>query len=133
MGSEFKGFFAKANYFVEASDEKGASDGRMKRGEKQAVVTASGGAGDGSRSETTNAVGDEPFTLLGGGEVLANFRTKRDDGSVVRRRRELLFSSGAGFNRSLRSSKFAGRGHRQASFAGLFEQLGDQTGPARLM
>jgi hypothetical protein len=40
------------------------------------VIAACGGAGDRARSKSSNAIGHEPFALLGRNEIVTDLRTK---------------------------------------------------------
>src|SRR5258708_34283086 len=69
----------------ELGHELNSPDGRVKSGEQETVVATGQVATDPSGSKAANAIGDEPFALLGGFEHAANVPPKLDEGALLRR------------------------------------------------
>src|SRR5256885_10269296 len=65
--------------FVQRCDELGARDGRLQRGEKNAVIMARGASGDSAGSVAANCACHEPFTGGSRGKIVANAAIESDD------------------------------------------------------
>jgi hypothetical protein len=66
--------------FVELSQQEGAAERRLEGGDEEAVVAAREQTGDRAHREAANAVGHQPFTALGNGQVATNFASELDHG-----------------------------------------------------
>src|SRR5438552_2144680 len=76
--SEFVGFAAAVDNFVECGNKLRAPDGRMKRSQKNSVIAARGATCDGSGSIATDSVCDEPFAGGRSGKIVAEGTIESD-------------------------------------------------------
>src|SRR5256885_1962570 len=75
---KFVGCAGAIDGFVQRCDELRARDGRLKRGEKNAMITARGASGDSAGSVASNRVCDEPFTGRSRGKIVADAAIEGD-------------------------------------------------------
>ena len=64
--------------FVELSEEEGAFDGWVEGSDQEAMVAAGENAGESAAAIATEAIGNEPFSLGGLGEVATDVSAKGD-------------------------------------------------------
>src|SRR5690348_10815818 len=82
---------AVANNLIQSGHELIAAERRLKGGDKQAMIAACDSARNGSRSEASDAVGDEPLARFRVRQIAADFAPETDQGENGRRHSTLRF------------------------------------------